>query len=239
MGAFHNKRFPNEPDAYRNKRDELLQAEIDLRKQIEQVAKQRRELPPGGKIKENYVFEEGSADLSDEDTVREVPFSELFEDEKKSLFIYSFMYAPDNDVPCTSCNSILDGLNGQAPHILARINFAVVAKAPIKKLRDWARKRGWDNLRLLSSYKNSYNKDYFAESEDGSQWPAANVFQKTETGIHHFYNTELLYAPTEEGQNGRHVDLIWPLWNVFDMTPEGRGSDWYPKFSYNGEKVHR
>ena len=233
MGKFHDKQFPGESDAYRSKRDNLLKAEIELRKQIEEVAKQRRELPLGGEIGDNYVFEEGAANLNDRETVKQVSLSDLFEEGKPSLFIYSFMYAPDNDTPCTSCNSILDGLNGQAPHIQDRINLAVVSKAPIQKLRDWARKRGWNNLRLLSSYKNSYNSDYFAESPEGAQWPAANVFRKTEDGIFHFYNTELLYAPTEEGQNARHVDLIWPLWNVFDMTPEGRGTDWYPRFDYS------
>lgn len=232
MGKFHNIQFPGESDEYRSQRDELLQSEIELRKQIEKVARQRRELPLGGKIQEDYLFEEGGTDLGDKETMQTVKFSELFEAGKQSLFIYSFMFAPGSDVPCTSCNSILDGLNGQAPHIMDRLNLVVVAKAPIQKLRDWARKRGWDNLRLLSSYKNTYNSDYFAESPDGNQLPAVNVFRKSKNGIHHFYNTELLYAPTEEGQNARHVDLIWPLWNVFDMTLEGRGTGWYPKFIY-------
>jgi predicted dithiol-disulfide oxidoreductase (DUF899 family) len=26
----------------------------------------------------------------------------------------------------------------------------------------------------------------------------------------------------------RHVDLIWPVWNLLDLTPGGRGTDWYP-----------
>lgn len=238
MGAIHDKHFPNETEEYRTKRDELLHAEIALRKQIEEVAKQRRELPLGGKIKQDYVFEEGGANLRDKQIIREVRLSELFENDKQSLFIYSFMFHPDHEVPCTSCTSVLDGLNGQAPHIQARTNFVVVSKAPIDKLRAWARKRGWHNLRLLSSFNNSYNADYHAESPDGGQWPAANVFKKTKDGIYHFYNTELLYAPSEEGQNMRHVDLIWPLWNVFDMTPEGRGSDWYPRFAYNGEGTY-
>lgn len=232
MGKFHNIQFPGESDEYRSQRDALLKSEIELRKQIEKVARQRRELPLGGKIKEDYLFEEGGTDLGDKETIQSVKFSELFEAGKQSLFIYSFMFAPGSDVPCTSCNSILDGLNGQAPHIMDRLNLVVVAKAPIQKLRDWARKRDWDNLRLLSSYKNTYNSDYFAESSDGNQLPAVNVFRKSKNGIHHFYNTELLYVPSEEGQNARHVDLIWPLWNVFDMTLEGRGTDWYPKFTY-------
>ena len=232
MGAFHNKNFPNESEEYRKKRDDLLKSEIALRKQIEEVARQRRELPLGGKIKEDYVFEEGAIDLSDDQSIKRVSFSELFEDGKKSLFIYSFMFVPGASQPCTSCNSILDGLNGQARHIKDRVNFAVVAKAPIDQLRTWARERGWDGLRLLSSYNNTYNTDYGAEDPKGNQWPAANVFCRNDDGIYHFYNTELLYGPTEEGQNQRHVDMIWPLWNVLDMTPKGRGTDWYPKHSY-------
>lgn len=236
MARFHDKEFPGESKEYRKKRDNLLKAEMELRRQIEVVARQRRELPLGGEAKD-YVFEEGAYDLSDDETVKETSLSKLFEDDKQSLFIYSFMFEPGVEKPCTSCNSILDGLNGQARHIEDRVNFAVVAKAPIKQLRSWARQRGWDNLRLLSSYNNTYNTDYGAEDVEGNQWPAANIFRKNDDRIYHFYNTELLYAPSEEGQNGRHVDMIWPLWNVFDMTPEGRGTDWYPKHEY--ETVHK
>lgn len=238
MARFHDKEFPGESKEYRKKRDNLLKAEMELRRQIEEVARQRRELPLGGEAKD-YVFEEGAYDLSDDETVKETSLSKLFEDDKQSLFIYSFMFMPDAEKPCTSCNSILDGLNGQARHIEDRVNFVVVAKAPIKQLRSWARQRGWDSLRLLSSYNNTYNTDYGAEDAEGNQWPAANIFQKTDDGIYHFYNTELLYAPSEESQNGRHVDMIWPLWNVFDMTPEGRGTDWYPKHEYEHETVHK
>jgi len=59
-----------------------------------------------------------------------------------------------------------------------------------------------------------------------------NVFQKTAKGITHFYGTELLYTSAIEGQNSRHVDSIWPLWNLFDLIPEGRGTDWYPRHNY-------
>lgn len=233
MGEYHDKRFPGESDDYRNSRDELLKAEIELRRQIEEVARMRRGLPPGGRVKEDYIFEEGGTELEDRQTVQPVKLSNLFRDGKSTLLIYSFMFAPDAEKPCPSCTSILDGLNGQARHFLDRISFVAVAKAPIQRFRDWARQRGWDNLRLLSSYHNSYNGDYFGESEEGGQLPALNVFVKTGDGIRHFYNTELLYAPSEEGQNARHVDLIWPLWNLLDYTPEGRGTDWYPRHRYN------
>lgn len=232
MGRFHEKRFPGESKTYRAARNKLLEAEMKLRKQLEEVAALRRKLPRGGKVKEDYLFEEGAPDLSDQGTVRQTRLSELFEAGKNSLIIYSFMFAPDSDKPCPMCTSVLDSLNGSAPHVGDRVNLAVVAKAPIQKIRDWAQGRGWRNLRLLSSGKNTYNRDYCAEGDEWGQMPAINVFHKTKEGIFHFYNAELLYAPSTKGQHPRHADLIWPLWNLFDLTPEGRGTAWYPKFSY-------
>ena len=228
MNTFHDKQFPNETEEYRDARNKLLEAEINLRRQTEEVAALRRNLPDGGKLKEDYVFEE----LDEQGNVRQTKLSELFEPGKDSLIIYSFMFAPQNEKPCTSCNSIIDGIDGMVFHAEQRVNIAVVAKAPIEKFVAWGKSRGWKNVRLLSSSKNSYNSDYFAEDEKENQWPALNVFRKTDDRIYHFYSTELLYAPAEEGQNGRHVDSIWPLWYLFDMIPEGRGTNWYPKHQY-------
>jgi predicted dithiol-disulfide oxidoreductase (DUF899 family) len=47
------------------------------------------------------------------------------------------------------------------------------------------------------------------------------------------YGSELLYAPDDDGQGVRHIDLLWPLWNVFDLTPDGRDADWLPKVEYD------
>jgi predicted dithiol-disulfide oxidoreductase (DUF899 family) len=227
----HDKRFPNESAAYRHARDELLRAEAALRRQMEEVAALRRRLPPGGEVTQDYQFAEGPTDLSQDSPVRTVRLSELFT-RGDTLVIYSFMYGPSAAQPCPMCTSMLDGLNGNAPHILQRADLVVVAKSPIERVRAFARERGWRNLRLLSSYENSYNRDYFGEGADGAQWPALNVFVRRDGKVSHFYCTELLFAPSEPGQNGRHVDLLWPLWNVLDLTPEGRGSDWYPKLRY-------
>ncbi|NIO38802.1 MAG: DUF899 domain-containing protein [Burkholderiales bacterium] len=233
MTQFHNHRFPGEGADYRDARDKLLELEIDLRTRIEAVAALRRGLPRGGALKEDYVFEEGAVDLSDRQTIKQTRFSELFMPGKNSLIIYSFMYSADDDTPCPMCTSLLDSLNGTAPHAGDRVNLAVVGKATIRKIRQWAQARYWTNLRLLSSNDNTYNKDYHAEDDDGNQWPAINVFRKESDGIHHFYNAELFYAPTAEGQHPRHADLIWPLWNLFDLTPEGRGTNWFPKYHYD------
>lgn len=56
-----------------------------------------------------------------------------------------------------------------------------------------------------------------------------NVFQRSADGVRHFRGSELLYAPREPCLHSRHVDAIWPLWNVLDTTPGGRGADWLPK----------
>jgi predicted dithiol-disulfide oxidoreductase (DUF899 family) len=223
----HSVRFPGESQSYRAARDELLDLEIELRRNIESVAAKRRSLPLGGKVTEDYAFDRLSGD-----TTEQVRLSDLFSEDKDTLILYSFMYGPKMKQPCVSCTSILDALDGEAPHVMQRINLAVVAKSPIARIMEFTTGRGWRNLRLLSSAGNTYNHDYHAESADGDQWPALNVFVRRDGAIHHFYNTELLYAPFESGQDGRHVDTIWPLWNLFDLTPEGRGEKWHPRLSY-------
>jgi len=219
----HSVRFPGESEAYRSAREQLLDDEIALRRNMETVAAKRRKLPLGGEVPQDYVFDEEQG---------QVRMSQLFSPGKDTLVIYSYMFGPQMAKPCPFCTSILDGLDGEAPHIMQRVNLAVTAKSPIARIREFARGRGWRNLRLLSSANNSYNHDYHAEKPNGDQIPALNVFVRRDGRIHHFYNTELLYAPPEKGQDGRHVDLIWPLWNMFDLTPEGRGEKWGPRLTY-------
>jgi predicted dithiol-disulfide oxidoreductase (DUF899 family) len=215
-------RFPNESAHYRAARDTLLDAEVALRRQIESVAAMRRNLPLGGAIPSDYEFVDASN--------RRMRMSQLFERDAP-LVVYSFMYGPQMKAACPSCTSILDALDGEAPHVVQRVNLAVVAKSPIERILAHARDRGWRNLRLLSSAGNSYNRDYRGEDETGAQQPALNVFVRRDGAVHHTYCTELMGAKPEAGQDPRHVDAIWPLWSVFDYTPQGRG-DFYPALSY-------
>ncbi len=208
------------------------------------MAAQRRALPPGGQVPTDYRFDEVAHP-------REVRFSELFEPGKDTLAVYSFMFPrwsgdtrpgpadgktaqlPLAETPCPSCTSILDSLDGAAPHLARRINLAVVAKSDPDRIRAFAQERGWRNLRLLSSRNNSYNRDYMAETPEGEQVPILNVFARDDDGFHHSYATELMFAPRDEGEEARHVDSIWPIWNVLDMTPDGRGGDSnFPGLSY-------
>ncbi len=228
--ALHSERFPNETAAYRNSRNRLLRAEIDLRKKIDEVAALRRKLPLGGAVPEDYVFEEvGRTGGS-----RKVKLSQLFAPGKNSLILYSFMYGPEMDEPCPMCSSFLDSLDGAAPHVVQRANLAVAAKSPLPRILRFAKERGWRKLRLLSSAGNTYNLDYHGEGPDGSQWPTLNVFVKERGRVRHFYASELLFAPAQRGQDRRHVDLLWPLWNLLDLTREGRGTNWYPELRYAG-----
>jgi predicted dithiol-disulfide oxidoreductase (DUF899 family) len=216
-------RFPGESAEYRAAREELLVAERDLRRHVEQVAALRRKLPLGGAVAEDYVFEDGDG---------AVQLSQLFRDGNDTLALYSFMYGPEMQQPCPMCSSFLDSLNGTARHASERMNLAVVAKSPIGRIREFANARGWNHLRLLSSARNTYNRDYFGENAAGGQLPVFNLFVRRDGIIYHFYNTELVGGPAEPGQNQRHIDMMWPLWNLLDLTPEGRGADWYPRLSY-------
>jgi predicted dithiol-disulfide oxidoreductase (DUF899 family) len=238
--------FPGESAEYRAARDRLLAQEIELRRSTEAVAAARRELPPGGVVPEDYVFQGAGADGAPTD----VQLSELFQPGRDSLVIYSFMFPRDPgdrrpgprtgrtallplaDGPCPSCVAILDQLDGAAEHAVQRVNLAVVAKAPLPRILAFAEERGWRRLRLLSSGANTYNRDYFGENAEGAQRPMLNVFHRDGDPVRHFWGSELLYAPSDPGQDPRHVGTLEPVWNLFDLTPEGRPADWDEQLSY-------
>lgn len=221
----HEIRFPNESDEYRSARNRLLRAEIALRTQIEEVAALRRQLPRGGAAT-NYEFEQAAP----AGAAGAVTLEQLFESGKDALLVYSYMFGPDDETPCPMCTSFLDGLDGYWPHIAHHVNLAVVAKSPAGKLAAWYRSRGWKNLRLLSSFDNSYHRDYASETQDGGQMPMMNVFTRSADGVHHYWASEMLFAPSD--WHPRHVDLQWPIWHYFDLTPEGRGADRFPQLEY-------
>jgi predicted dithiol-disulfide oxidoreductase (DUF899 family) len=238
--------LPGESREYRSARARLLEQEIELRRAMEALAAARRDLPPGGRIKEDYVFQGAGADGA----VSDVRLSGLFAPGRDSLVIYSFMFPRDPgdhtpgprggetgllplpEGPCPSCTALLDQLDGAAEHASQHVNLAVVAKAPLPRVLAFARERGWRRLRLLSCADNTYNADYFAETPDGIQRPMLTVFHRDSDEIRHFWSSELLYAPSDPGQEPRHVGTLEPLWNLFDLIPEGRPSDWAEQFSY-------
>lgn len=238
--------FPGESEEYRAARERLLEREIELRRLTESVAEERRALPLGGPLAEDYVFHGAGADRA----AAEVRFSELFAPGRDSLVVYSFMFPRDRrddrpgpshgetallplaEGPCPSCVAMIDQLEGAAVHANQQVNLVVVAKTPIERLLAFVRERGWTRLRFLSSAGTTYNRDYHAEGPEGGQMPTLNVFHRDGEEIRHFWATELMWAPADPGQHPRHVGTIEPVWNIFDLTREGR-PDWDEQLAYD------
>jgi predicted dithiol-disulfide oxidoreductase (DUF899 family) len=216
-------RFPNESAEYRAARTALLAEEIELRRHLERVAVQRRNLPPGGEVKGDYRFEteDGPSD-----------FAGLFRD-KPTLGIYSYMFGPERERPCPMCTNLLGAWDGNALDIAQRMSLVIVARSPMAKLKAWKAERGWKNLRLVTDLNENYSRDYFGLAPDGSEIPAYNVFTRRDGTIRHFWSGEMTGETADPGQDPRGAPDLPPLWNVLDMTPEGRGKDWYPKLSYD------
>jgi predicted dithiol-disulfide oxidoreductase (DUF899 family) len=231
--------FAEESAEYRQGRQELLEVEIALRDQIERVAQMRRALPLGMPMPD-YVFREGPADLTRNDPAefREVRLSQLFSDGHDELIVDHLMFAADDDEPCVMCSMWADGCNAIVPHIERRASFVLVATAETGRLRRWARERGWDRIRLLSSHDTTFIRDLGREYDDGSQNSGVSVFTRDASGtIYHRYTVgadlddDLGDARPYQG-DGRGIDLYSPVWQLFDLLPSGRGRDWCPNHEY-------
>jgi predicted dithiol-disulfide oxidoreductase (DUF899 family) len=235
-------KFPGESVAYRGARNALLESEMALRRQIESVNAQRRALPPGGPIREDYVFE----GLGLDGQPAPLKMSGLFAPGKDDLALYSFMYGPERERPCPGCTHFLDSFDGVARHAAQKINLFIVAKSPLARLLALASERGWAHLAFLSTAGNTYDRDYFGDSlglggdmrrqqdfKDGEEWdmPMLSVFRRDGGLVRHFWSSEMLYVPAESGQEYRHNDLLDPLWNLLDTTADGRGQ-FRPRLAY-------
>ena len=246
--------FPNETPEHRAARNQLLEAEVKLRRAMEAVAEARRAMPPGGAVPQDYVFD----GLDAAGQPARIRLSELFAEGKDSLIVYNFMFPrySGDDRPKPSA-----GRDGEAaararplpvmygaarparrrrrPSRGGRRQFAVVAKAPLDRLVTFGRERGWKHIRLLSSAGNRFKRDYHAENESGEQMPMVTVFHRQPDGIRHFWSSEMFDEPVEPGQDPRHAGLLEPLWNMMDLTREGRPK-WDEQIQYeccNGEKA--
>jgi predicted dithiol-disulfide oxidoreductase (DUF899 family) len=230
--------FPNESTAYRQARNALLQKEIELRREMEAVAVARRALPLGGEIPEDYVFD----GLGKDGKAARIKMSELFRPGTDSLLIYNYMFPRHKtdtreaansgatarlravEQPCPSCTALIDQLNAATPHFEAGGgNFVIVAKTSLENLLGVARDRGWQYVRLLSSANNNFRRDYHGEDAEGQQQPMMTAFKRELDGtIRFFWASELMFAPSDPGQDPRAAGTIEPFWNMFDLTPGGR-----------------
>jgi predicted dithiol-disulfide oxidoreductase (DUF899 family) len=220
LAGTNQTHHPNETAEYRAARNALLAEEIDLRRHIERVAAQRRALPRGGKIAKNYDL------ISETGPSR---FADLFGD-KNTLMVYSMMYGPQRKEPCPMCTSFLSGWNGIAVNLRNRVAIAVTARSPIERLVEYKRHRGFINLPFASDPSGDYTRTYV--SADDADVPGFSVFTRRDGVVQHFYSGEMSGAMADPGQDPRGAPDLDPLWLMLDLTPEGRGTNWYPKLDY-------
>jgi predicted dithiol-disulfide oxidoreductase (DUF899 family) len=217
--------FPNESSEYRSARNALLAEEIELRRHMERVASQRRALPAGGEIPEDFEL------FSETGPIR---FSSLFGG-KDTLMVYSMMYGPQRNSPCPMCTSFLNAWNGTAVNLRQRAAIAVTARSPIERLREYKTQRGFGNLPFFSDTSGEYTRTYVSAEDDDI--PGLSVFSRRNGSIYHFYSGEMSGEMSDPGQDPRGAPDADPLWTMLDWTPEGRGIDWYPKLDYGADKV--
>jgi predicted dithiol-disulfide oxidoreductase (DUF899 family) len=232
-GTYRQTNLPNESAEYLGKREELRLAEIELRNTRERVAELRRALPEGATI-QDYEFLEGPTSLDDGDEpASSVRLSELFTAPDRSLVIYHFMFGKKQTTACPMCTAWIDGYNGIAHHLAQNVDLAIVAAADLPTLRAHARKRGWDKLRLLSAGESTFKYDLGSEDAAGVQDSTISVFTRDSDGtLRHFYSGHPRLA---EDIKERGIDELSPIWNVLDLTPQGRGT-FYASLDY-GTKV--
>jgi predicted dithiol-disulfide oxidoreductase (DUF899 family) len=228
-GTYRQTNLPNESPEYLAEREVLRLAEIELMKQRERCAELRRGLPKGAAIRD-YEFFEGPARLDEGDEpVRKVPLSELFTAPDRSLVIYHFMYGKKQTSPCPMCTAWIDTFNGIAHHLAQNVDLAIVAAADPSTLRAHARNRAWNKLRLLSAGDSTFKYDLGSEDREGNQDSTISVFTRDSDGtLRHFYSVHPRLA---EDIQQRGIDELNPVWNVLDLTPQGRG-DWFASLEY-------
>jgi len=215
------KPYLNDSAAYRQARTALLAEEIELRRHIKRVARQRRQLPPGGEAPA-YAF------LDDQG--KTVGLIDLFA-RHDTLVTYFWMYGPERERPCPMCTSLLGSLDIPAVDLEQRVALAVIGRSPVARQIAFARERGRRNLKFYQCVGDDFAKDYRGLVPDGSEWPALDVWKKDGNTVRHFWAGESGQT-ADPGEDAHGAPDPIPLWTILDLTPAGRGGDWYPKLEY-------
>jgi len=199
---------------------DLLEAEKELTKRSDEVARQRQELP-WVRVDKDYQFEtaEGTASLAD-----------LFRG-RSQLLIYHFMFGPDWQEGCPSCSYVSDHLDGAVPHLAARdVTLTMVSRAPLAKIESFKKRMGW-RFPWVSSFGSEFNYDYHVsftpeqkargkvdynytiQPFPSDEAPGASVFYRDASSgeVFHTYSTY-----------GRGLDSFVGTYTLLDLVPKGR-----------------
>ncbi len=220
--ASRRRAFPGEDESYTKARKSLLAEEIDLRRKMTRVAEQRRQLPPGPPMKD-YRFQDANG--------AELGLADLFGDHD-TLVSYFWMYGPERERPCPMCTNWLGAVNGNANDIKQRVALKIFGRSPVERQKAFAQERGWQALDFVQTVGDDYARDFRLLNADGSENPALAVFKRSGDGIRLFWKSEMTREMADPGQDPRDAPDIASLWSILDLTPGGRGTDWYPSLEY-------
>ena len=218
-----SNRFKGESDSYRAARTALLAEEIEFRRHMTRLVEQRQALPPGPVIEKNYRFKDANgADLG---------LLDLFGD-KPTLMSYFWMFGPQRERPCPMCTNWLGPVNANAADIKQRVALKVLGRSPLARQIAFAQERGWHDLDFVQTVGDDYANDLELLDDEGSEMAAIIVFKRDSDKVRLFWASEMSMEMADPGQDPRDAPDIASLWSILDLTPEGRGKDWYPKLSY-------
>ncbi len=220
--ASRRRAFPGEDESYTKARKSLLAEEIDLRRRMTRVAEQRRQLPPGPLMKD-YRFKDANG--------AELGLADLFGDHD-TLVTYFWMYGPERERPCPMCTNWLGAVNGNGNDIKQRVALKILGRSPVERQTAFAQERGWQALDFVQTVGDDYARDFRLLNADGSENPALVVFKRNGSGIRLFWKSEMTAEMADPGQDPRDAPDIASLWSILDLTPSGRGTDWYPSLEY-------
>ncbi len=215
--------FPGESAEYRKARAALLAEEIEFRRHMTRLAEQRRALPPGPVLAKNYRFKDANG--------ADIGLKELFGDHD-TLVTYFWMYGPQRERPCPMCTNWLGAVNGNAADLKQRVALKILGRSPVARQIAFAGERGWHHLDFVQTVGDDYAKDLNLLTPEGWEYPALVVYQREGDAVRLFWASEMKKDMADPGQDPRDAPDIASLWSILDLTPGGRGTDWYPKLSY-------
>jgi predicted dithiol-disulfide oxidoreductase (DUF899 family) len=246
------------PDEWLAARLDLLDAEKELTRRSDEVARRRQELP-WVRIDKPYQFDTGQGPAS---------LAGLFAG-RSQLLIYHFMFGPGYSAGCPACSAIADGFNGSVVHLANHdVTLCAVSRAPLAKLQAYKQRMGW-SFPWASSFGSDFNYDFqaavtkeqwlsgaveynFGEmdlrppaGEEGSRdaWSESIVGTDWETyrregpGMSAFALEDGVVYRTYSAYS-RGLDGLWGMYQWLDRTPRGRnetGMWWRRHDEYDGQ----
>ncbi|HUQ12994.1 MAG TPA: DUF899 family protein [Novosphingobium sp.] len=225
LAARRKPKVAGESAEYAEAREALLAEEIELRRHIARVAAQRRELPDGPEITRDYRFLGPNGG-------EPVGLAELF-GKHDTLLAYFWMYGPDRPRPCPMCTNLLGPLDANAKDLEQTVAVAVLGRSSVERQKAFAAERGWRNLKFWQTCGDQFALDFGGlDPKNGWEYPVMLVLRRDGDAVRLFWMGEMSGEMADPGQDPRGAPDPAPLWTMLDLTPAGRGADWYPKLEY-------